>query len=247
VRENRTPGSARGHSGQPGALPQYDPVTGRWPSRDPIEEEGGLNLYGMVGNDAVNDADSLGLKVTLKANYKSKNTDGYCGLYSYERTWSGSGGIVAKGKKAYVVQQVTQYADITFCSNHPDPSLHGTKSIDDNTETFTEYWGPLGVRSGVNNSVSLPAGITNLDTMANRGGQCTKGTVIIKATASVHLVAKVPKGFTVDIDGPAGELPYKKGHGDFGGKVSNEVAITITLKWNCCAGLAKTEISRDGN
>ena len=27
----------------------YDPLTGRWPSRDPIEEEGGVNLYGFVG------------------------------------------------------------------------------------------------------------------------------------------------------------------------------------------------------
>ena len=40
----------------------YDPVTGRWPSRDPIEENGGLNLYGMVGNDAVNSWDILGLE-----------------------------------------------------------------------------------------------------------------------------------------------------------------------------------------
>jgi hypothetical protein len=61
VRENRTPGSARGHSGQPGALPQYDPVTGRWPSRDPIGERGGINLYGMVGNDAIGRWDYLGL------------------------------------------------------------------------------------------------------------------------------------------------------------------------------------------
>ena len=40
----------------------YDPVTGRWPSRDPIEEEGGINLYGMVGNDLVNKWDYLGLE-----------------------------------------------------------------------------------------------------------------------------------------------------------------------------------------
>ena len=39
----------------------YDPVTGRWPSRDPIEEDGGLNLYGMVGNKVVNWWDYLGL------------------------------------------------------------------------------------------------------------------------------------------------------------------------------------------
>jgi RHS repeat-associated protein len=40
----------------------YDPVTGRWPSRDPIEEEGGLNLYGFVYNDPHNWFDDLGHK-----------------------------------------------------------------------------------------------------------------------------------------------------------------------------------------
>jgi len=39
----------------------YDPVTGRWPSRDPIGERGGMNLYGMVGNDGVNNTYYLGL------------------------------------------------------------------------------------------------------------------------------------------------------------------------------------------
>jgi len=38
----------------------YDPLTGRWPSRDPIEEEGGLNLYGFVGNDSNDWIDSVG-------------------------------------------------------------------------------------------------------------------------------------------------------------------------------------------
>ena len=32
----------------------YDPVTGRWPNRDPIEELGGINLYAMTGNNTVN-------------------------------------------------------------------------------------------------------------------------------------------------------------------------------------------------
>ncbi|MEI7913056.1 MAG: RHS repeat-associated core domain-containing protein, partial [Verrucomicrobiota bacterium] len=39
----------------------YDPVMGRWPSRDPIGERGGLNLYGFVRNDGVNWTDYLGL------------------------------------------------------------------------------------------------------------------------------------------------------------------------------------------
>ena len=38
----------------------YDPVTGRWPSRDPIGEEGGVNLYVFVGNDGIGIWDILG-------------------------------------------------------------------------------------------------------------------------------------------------------------------------------------------
>jgi len=38
-----------------------DPVTGRWPSRDPIGERGGVNLYAMVANDPVTNIDILGL------------------------------------------------------------------------------------------------------------------------------------------------------------------------------------------
>ena len=49
----------------------YDPQTGRWPSRDPIGERGGLNLYGFVGNDGVNRLDYLGLEkwITYKSEY----------------------------------------------------------------------------------------------------------------------------------------------------------------------------------
>ncbi len=38
----------------------FTPGIPQWPSRDPIEEEGGLNLYGFVGNDGVNSFDLLG-------------------------------------------------------------------------------------------------------------------------------------------------------------------------------------------
>ncbi|NWK57367.1 hypothetical protein HW115_17235 [Verrucomicrobiaceae bacterium N1E253] len=39
-----------------------DPVTGGWLSRDPIEEEGGMNLYGFVYNEPVEWLDILGGK-----------------------------------------------------------------------------------------------------------------------------------------------------------------------------------------
>lgn len=39
----------------------YQPITGRWLGRDPVEERGGANLRGFVGNRSVNEVDLLGL------------------------------------------------------------------------------------------------------------------------------------------------------------------------------------------
>lgn len=54
----------------------YNPQNGRWISRDPSEETGGLNLFSFVGNDATNNTDFLGL-------WKANDTwSGGWGLYS---------------------------------------------------------------------------------------------------------------------------------------------------------------------
>jgi len=42
-------------------LRPYEPGLGRWLGRDPIEEEGGVSLYGFVGNDPTDRLDLLGL------------------------------------------------------------------------------------------------------------------------------------------------------------------------------------------
>src|SRR5439155_1338873 len=39
----------------------YDPNLQRWLNRDPIQEQGGFNLYGFVGNSPLNRVDLLGL------------------------------------------------------------------------------------------------------------------------------------------------------------------------------------------
>ncbi len=44
----------------------YDAATGRWPSRDPIGEEGGENLYGFVYNVPIGWIDLFGLKAQVK-------------------------------------------------------------------------------------------------------------------------------------------------------------------------------------
>lgn len=40
----------------------YEPASGRWASRDPIGEEGGINVYSWDGNSPMNSLDVLGLQ-----------------------------------------------------------------------------------------------------------------------------------------------------------------------------------------
>ncbi|MCX6855167.1 MAG: hypothetical protein NTV80_09695, partial [Verrucomicrobia bacterium] len=54
----------------------YDPLLGRFINEDPLEEEGGLNLYGYVGNGPLNMIDLLGLAGWLTINSSS---GGSCG------------------------------------------------------------------------------------------------------------------------------------------------------------------------
>ncbi len=44
----------------------YNPSTGRWLNRDPIEENGGVNLYGMINNNPVMYSDYLGLALSAQ-------------------------------------------------------------------------------------------------------------------------------------------------------------------------------------
>jgi RHS repeat-associated protein len=70
----------------------YDARGGRWVNRDPIEESGGENLYGMVGNDSIRTVDLLGLAGYFfdgTGNNRKSGTnvlilhDGYSGLAYY--------------------------------------------------------------------------------------------------------------------------------------------------------------------
>jgi hypothetical protein len=55
------------------ARAHYDPNIGRWLSRDPIGERGGVNVYGFVGNNGLNNRDYLGLDVLINAQSRTVN------------------------------------------------------------------------------------------------------------------------------------------------------------------------------
>ena len=59
----------------------YSPELGRWLSRDPIGENGGWNLYVMVGNNPVGRWDYLGLKISWW------ECSGLCASYALKQAW----------------------------------------------------------------------------------------------------------------------------------------------------------------
>jgi len=64
-----------------------DPMTGRWLSRDPLGETGGLNLYGFLGNDGVNAWDLLGREGLNSEDYWFYNFAGWLDEVSAPLVW----------------------------------------------------------------------------------------------------------------------------------------------------------------
>ena len=125
----------------------YDPLTGRWPSRDPIEERGGLNLYGFVGNNGVNGMDYLGLFDTveeaIRAGYadavEKSNADHKKDVFAsnisgdnryWDREW---GGIICK--KCDAKTENDQYLN---SKSHPG-YWTGPKQLPDKSFTTSKY------------------------------------------------------------------------------------------------------------
>jgi len=101
----------------------YDPLTGRWPSRDPIEESGGLNLYGFVGNNGVGKWDHLG----YEANWQ--NTGGW----SLGQTWKPLGFLDA------LVGFKTTSEGYFACSCHQHGCLGGASAGYRWNHAWTDY------------------------------------------------------------------------------------------------------------
>lgn len=109
----------------------YDPETGRWPSRDPIEESGGDNLYGFVGNDGVNELDLLGM---LNLTYRSEPIElGECGNFSWLIIWKISPKTDSKG--GVILQEISIEEKNTRLNN-----LGKAVTTNRPKENFWEAW-----------------------------------------------------------------------------------------------------------
>ena len=106
----------------------YDLVTGRWPSRDPIEERGGLNLYGFVGNDGVNKRDLIGLSI-----YESLTPLEREAAHAAYDSYNDKKGVLLSGWQDTIYSQRGFYAELTFRGAYYYLAFRGTdmKSIYD--------------------------------------------------------------------------------------------------------------------
>ncbi|MEX2580446.1 MAG: RHS repeat-associated core domain-containing protein [Verrucomicrobiales bacterium] len=118
----------------------YDADLGRWLSADPIGEEGGMNLYGYVGNDPLNSTDSLGLY--------SINADG-----SVNNEW----GDAAKDIGGRALKGLAAWADgvIPFADPFADAGAYD--------ECDSDYKFGQGVGS-LNRDIGLALAVPNLGT-----------------------------------------------------------------------------------
>ena len=84
----------------------YVPLLGRWINRDPIGEEGGVNLYEFVSNDALGQVDFLGLAgvhifwvCTIRLTWALDESSDLCGPCPDSTDGSGNGGTQSEALK----------------------------------------------------------------------------------------------------------------------------------------------------
>jgi RHS repeat-associated protein len=131
----------------------YNPVVGKWLSRDPIEELGGMNLNGMVGNNPVNEVDALGLasldqllKIMQKIHNALNRSAGCCpDEAAYLRCVLGElDAIFEKSGFAQVVDQaLSQVNSWQVTVQNAAPGLDSVKAdaLEDALDTLAEYSG----------------------------------------------------------------------------------------------------------
>nr|WP_318035792.1 RHS repeat-associated core domain-containing protein [Ralstonia pseudosolanacearum] len=99
----------------------YDPGTGRWVSRDPIGERGGINLYSYVAGNPVTRTDKIGLATDGKP-LNSLNCDALKKIVEFEKE---------NGKVATVLQyNPFNFSEDAVALDASFPSVGGPVSID---------------------------------------------------------------------------------------------------------------------
>jgi len=225
----------------------YKADIGRWLGRDPIEEDGGYNLYGFVENEPISKFDEYGQKPKLKYTDVTSKAVGadYCGKFDWTVQWSLTGAT----KSGLIVQTVERKGDIVCCTK-------GT-SLFNIPEKYTEYW---KVTVSVKGVVSLTPITTDTWALQVRFSDYkTKKKIEYKGEAVFYEgLTSYPAGSGQGVSGytPQGQPISGGGHQSSGvlhsqtghvwpqGKFvkSNKVKRKLTASFDCCQHPIKTKV-----
>jgi hypothetical protein len=199
------------------AQAHYDPNLGRWVNRDPIEESGGENLYGFVGNNGLNSIDYLGA-ITVQYT-EIEEEEGGCGFAKWKILWQLSSG---NHKGGIIVQNVNMEGKVYDCDNRLLEDHIGTIS-----KQYGEGWSilPNWITTSYYDQFSTP-----------EGGDCTKGWAKIRGNAEFR-----ENGADGRYNWPPG---WSKGAVENAGKLiagdpinlsSGSQQRQIYVTWDCCS------------
>lgn len=207
----------------------YDPLTQRWLNRDPIEENGGVNLFSFVRNDPHNRSDLLGLAY-------GNPVSGPNGPVGPSSPW-GSGGVfngpdgntgsVGGGVGAYGVFGGEIAVSFVQCCINNDKYIF----------TVVTACGGLGVSVGIGGSkpkIEMPGGVKDSPGGSfSAGGDCPQDRYYVKAavTAGVFEFGRdfVDEGDSVESANGVSVPP------SYGGRyvVCSDTVVSVK-KTGCC-------------
>jgi RHS repeat-associated protein len=117
----------------------YAPTWQRWPNRDPIEEEGGINLYQFVHNSPLNYVDPDGLQISvsqpggaaivLEAEAAAAGYPSYAAMVAAERA------------AARAAAAAAALASTSFCKKPKDPCKGLRDQLNEHIKKLTDYIG----------------------------------------------------------------------------------------------------------
>ena len=211
-----------------------------WPSRDPIEEEGGENLYGFIANNGVNEWDVLGNSRTSQATIEALQVGhvklGHCGDFEWTIFWN----VKPKShaiRGGHVIQHLAFTEDIQDCSGN------AKKDFPKLTE-YSEVWKVLpGTTTvdGLTHTYQGPTATPNTDTFFSVSrGRCSKGKISVTGFARYYPSQADPIGWETGrrngtYSGLLLSIPTKLTDPGWDSTLaSDSLKHEIVIEWDCC-------------
>jgi RHS repeat-associated protein len=189
----------------------YLPKLGRWPSRDPIGEKGGVNLYGFVGNNGVNRTDYLGLKCVQK---DFEWVDKRWNIVQRDLFWSGLGDGSDLAVAIFV--ELERLAKVLCCCDGGEDVwvqgiMVGYNAANIEQEHILVSSDSLGAAISAPNPKGLADSAAEIIGRARSEGAQTKGVsdAKLKEEGQYHSVVEVADQLADQ--GPAGDPEWKDG------------------------------------